>query len=288
MDIASERGPRAHPLGLERHQLDRRGSHSGTREDKPFRATHLFLTSLRTTPKALLRLMRDRLSLECWHWICDTQLQEDAHRYRGNDAGALACLRTAALNLLRLDGLHSIRSGLQAVCHDITALLALLNDGAIISIADDKVRFQEPPVRWTMQVVLGVSTTLGLVGMVSSFGLRFPEEMVFTLARDFILILLYLKLSVTEHLTVFAVRTCGPFWSVRPALVLLLALNGILMMSIVWPWTRLVWVWSGWGEEQPLARGRFRAGVVRRITLTIKGQDPVIQCVFLAALLESL
>lgn len=69
--------------------------------------------------------MRDRWSLEAWRWIRDTQLHEDAHRYRGNGAGALAALRTAALNLLRLDGFQSIRSGLQAVCHNITELLAM-------------------------------------------------------------------------------------------------------------------------------------------------------------------
>jgi hypothetical protein len=106
----------------------------GTREGKPFRATHLYWftrrtsrcdTSLRTTPEALLQLVRDRWSLEGWHWIRDTQLQEDAHRYRGNGAGALATLRTAALNVLRLDGFQSIRAGLQAVCHDIKALLAM-------------------------------------------------------------------------------------------------------------------------------------------------------------------
>jgi predicted transposase YbfD/YdcC len=97
----------------------------GSRDGQPFRATHRFLTSLRTTPEGLLRLVRDRWSLECWHWIRDTQLQEDAHRYRGNGAGVLASLRTAALNLLRLDGCQSIRAGLQAVMHDITALLAL-------------------------------------------------------------------------------------------------------------------------------------------------------------------
>jgi hypothetical protein len=34
-------------------------------------------------------------------------------------------LRTAAMNLLRLAGFRSIRSGLQAVMHDITALLAM-------------------------------------------------------------------------------------------------------------------------------------------------------------------
>ena len=60
---------------------------TGSREGRPFQATHLFLTSLRTTPKALLQLVRDRWSIEGWHWIRDTQLHEDAHRYRGNGAG---------------------------------------------------------------------------------------------------------------------------------------------------------------------------------------------------------
>ena len=97
----------------------------GTRGGKQFKATHRFLTSLRTTPEALLQLVRERWSIEGWHWIRDTQLREDAHRYRGNGAGAMATLRTAALNLLRLAGFQSIRAGMQAVTHDITALLAM-------------------------------------------------------------------------------------------------------------------------------------------------------------------
>jgi hypothetical protein len=99
---------------------------TGSRDGKPFQAQHFFLTSLRTTPEALLQLVRDRWSIEGWHWIRDTQLHEDAHRYRGNGAGAMATLRTAALNLLRLAGFRSIRGGMQAVMHDITALLSMV------------------------------------------------------------------------------------------------------------------------------------------------------------------
>ena len=66
-------------------------------DDKPFQATHLFLTSLRTTPDALPQLLRDRWSIEGWHWIRDTQFHEDAPRYRGNGAGAMATPQTAAL-----------------------------------------------------------------------------------------------------------------------------------------------------------------------------------------------
>jgi predicted transposase YbfD/YdcC len=97
----------------------------GTRDGNLFQATHLFLSSLRKTPEALLKLVRDRWSIEGWHWIRETQLHEDAHRYRGHGAGVMATLRSAALNLLRLAGFQSIRAGLQAVMHDITALLAM-------------------------------------------------------------------------------------------------------------------------------------------------------------------
>ena len=65
------------------HHLDTAGQ-GGTRDGRPFQATHLFITSLRTTPEALLQLVRDRWSIECWHWIRDTQLHEDGHRYRGS------------------------------------------------------------------------------------------------------------------------------------------------------------------------------------------------------------
>ena len=50
---------------------------------------------------------------------------QDAHRYRGNGAGVMGSLRTAALNLLRLGGVQSIRSGMQSVMHDIGELMAM-------------------------------------------------------------------------------------------------------------------------------------------------------------------
>ncbi|WP_010316270.1 hypothetical protein [Synechococcus sp. CB0205] len=98
---------------------------TGIRDSKPLKATHRFLTSLRTTPEALLRLEREHWSIESWRWIRDTQRHEDDHRYRGNGSGVMAALGTPGLNLLRLAGFDSIRDRLQAVMHDITALLAM-------------------------------------------------------------------------------------------------------------------------------------------------------------------
>ncbi len=49
---------------------------------------HLFLTSMRTTPQALLRLIRQRWSMENeWHWARDAELGEDTQRY-ANRIGA--------------------------------------------------------------------------------------------------------------------------------------------------------------------------------------------------------
>jgi hypothetical protein len=74
----------------------------------------------------VLRLVRDRWTIEGWHLIRATQLHEDAYRYRGHGADMIATLRASALSLLRLTGFHSIQTGIQAVMHDITALLTMV------------------------------------------------------------------------------------------------------------------------------------------------------------------
>jgi hypothetical protein len=88
---------------------------------------HLFLTSIRTTPEGLLRLIRQRWSIENeWHWARDAQLGEDAHRY-ANRTGApvFSFLRTVVMNLLRRGGYRSIRQGIRVLAYDIKGMLAL-------------------------------------------------------------------------------------------------------------------------------------------------------------------
>jgi H+-transporting ATPase len=132
-------------------------------------------------------------------------------------------------------------------------LLALLNDGAILSIAYDEVRYANKPEAWNMHMVLGIATVLGIAGVIASFGLFYLGERVFHLDREFIRSLMYLKLSVAGHLTIFITRTRGPFWSIRPARILfiavlgtqliatVIAVYGILMTPIGWGWGLAVW-----------------------------------------------
>jgi H+-transporting ATPase len=133
-------------------------------------------------------------------------------------------------------------------------LLALLNDGAILSIAYDRVKYSNQPESWNMRVVLGIASILGLAGVSASFGLFYLGERVFHLDREVLQTLMYLKLSVAGHMTVFVTRTRGPFWSTRPAKALLSAVVGTqavatliavfgfgLMPAIGWGWALVVW-----------------------------------------------
>ena len=110
-------------------------------------------------------------------------------------------------------------------------MLALLNDGAILSIAYDNVHYKDKPEAWNMRMVLGISTVLGVIGVVAAFGLFYLGERVFHLDRAHIQTLMYLKLSVAGHLTIFLTRTRGPFWSIRPARILWMAVLGTQIVA---------------------------------------------------------
>ena len=132
-------------------------------------------------------------------------------------------------------------------------MLALLNDGAILSIAYDSVHYKNQPEAWNMRMVLAISTALGIIGVVAAFGLFYLGERVFHLDRPHIQTLMYLKLSVAGHLTIFLTRTRGPFWSIRPARILwgavlgtqivatLIAVYGLFMTPLGWGWAGFVW-----------------------------------------------
>ncbi|MGA7884599.1 MAG: HAD-IC family P-type ATPase, partial [Acidobacteriaceae bacterium] len=135
-------------------------------------------------------------------------------------------------------------------------LIAVLNDGAILSIAYDNVHYKDQPEAWNMRLVLGIATVLGVVGPIAAFGLFYLGDRVLHLGHPQLQTLMYLLLSVAGHLTIFLTRTRGPLWSIRPARILwmavlgtqaiatLIAVYGLFMAPLGWKLAGLVWAYA--------------------------------------------
>lgn len=135
-------------------------------------------------------------------------------------------------------------------------LLALLNDIPILAIAYDNTRPSEKPVRWNMPDLLTTSTTLGLAGVASSFLLFFIlREHGFTEAM--IQSMLFMKLVIAGHNTLYICRSRGWFWQ-RPwpspwlfgatftteIAGTLIAVYGIFIAPIGWENALLIWAYA--------------------------------------------
>ena len=132
-------------------------------------------------------------------------------------------------------------------------LIAILNDGAILSIAYDNTHYSNQPQTWNMRMVLGVATVLGVYAVLRSFGIFYLGESLFELDHETLRTLVYLNLSVGGIFTLFSARTRGPFWSIPPAPILLaatfgaqlvatfIAVYGVLMAPLGWSLAGLVW-----------------------------------------------
>jgi H+-transporting ATPase len=101
---------------------------------------------------------------------------------------------------------------------------------------------------------------LGLVGPIAAFGLFYLGDRVFKLGHPQLQTMMYLLLSVAGHLTIFQTRTRGPWWSTRPAGILLAAVCGTqivatlvavfgagLVTPLGWTYAGVVWAYAfGW------------------------------------------
>src|SRR5208283_3199053 len=94
--------------------------------------------------------------------------------------------------------------------------LALLNDLPIMMIAYDNSAISHKPVHWDMHKVLFIAVVLGGMGVFSSFLLFYIGERVLFLNLATIQTLIFLKLAVAGHMTIYLARTGeNHFWK-RP------------------------------------------------------------------------
>ncbi|CAG9317425.1 unnamed protein product [Blepharisma stoltei] len=117
-------------------------------------------------------------------------------------------------------------------------LITVLNDGTIVSIAYDKVTVSKKPEKWNLTLMFFNSCTLGAIALVSSVTLvllmlsnmDYYDSFSFFKAFDIdafkygeILTALYLKVSISDFLTLFSARTSSWFWTRMPSRILIFA-----------------------------------------------------------------
>jgi len=113
-------------------------------------------------------------------------------------------------------------------------LLALLNDLPIMTIAYDDTWLDPNPVRWRMHRVLLVSSILGAVGVIETFALLAIAKSWLGVSVAMLQSIIFLKLAVAGHLTLFVARSRKPFFSrPYPAPLLLLAILGTQALAIL-------------------------------------------------------
>eukprot|EP00598_Pedospumella_elongata_P014421 CAMPEP_0185011920 /NCGR_PEP_ID=MMETSP1098-20130426/98039_1 /TAXON_ID=89044 /ORGANISM="Spumella elongata, Strain CCAP 955/1" /LENGTH=404 /DNA_ID=CAMNT_0027540969 /DNA_START=21 /DNA_END=1236 /DNA_ORIENTATION=+ len=131
-------------------------------------------------------------------------------------------------------------------------LITLLNDGTLIAIGYDNAKARDNPEKWNLPVLYLVSSVLAAVSCLSSLVLLYLSLSSWEhgnvyqafgidgLAYGQITASIYLKVSISDFLTLFSART-GPdwFWTTAPAPILLsagcLALTASTIIACVWP-----------------------------------------------------
>jgi H+-transporting ATPase len=135
-------------------------------------------------------------------------------------------------------------------------LLALLNDLPILTIAKDNTWLSPTPVRWEMRKVLTLATVLGVIGVSETFLLLIIAKNHFHVGLDQLQTVIFLKLAVSGHLTLFVARTRNCFlFRPFPNPLLLFAIIGTQIVAaliagfgwfitpISWEYIGLIWAY---------------------------------------------
>ena len=139
----------------------------------------------------------------------------------------------------------------------MVVLLALLNDLPIMMIAYDNAPIAPEPVRWDMTRVLTIATVFGVYGVIESFGLYWIVREYLVLPDPVVQAVIFLKLLVSGHMTIYLTRNTGPLWErpwpswklVVPAettqlVGTLVVVYGWFMAPTGWPLALMVWAYT--------------------------------------------
>jgi len=195
-------------------------------------------------------------------------------------------------------------------------LIAVLNDGTLISIAVDNAKVSSRPDKWNLPLLYTVSLALGLVSLLSSLVLLLlcllhmdaTNPILFlsffhipTFSYGQVVTILFLKVAIADFITVFAARTESFFYSHKPSATVVIAAllatgaatlasmcwifnfdsSEAAMKSVSWQVAVLVWVYClGWFVLQDLTKVLLykAVSVAREHAHTAKENDTLNVC----------
>jgi H+-transporting ATPase len=183
-----------------------------------------------------------------------TRAVEEARRIFGRMTSYATFRIAETVRVLTFIALSILVFNFYPVTPVMIVLLAILNDFPIMMIAYDNVTVSGKPVRWQMSRILTIATVLGITGVAVTFLLFWYATVVLGLPRPTIQTLMFLKLLVAGHLTIYLTRNKGAIWQ-RPwpslrliaaaestqVLGTLAAVYGWFVTPIGWPLALLVW-----------------------------------------------
>src|SRR5437763_13588615 len=133
--------------------------------------------------------------------------------------------------------------------------LALLDDVPIMTIAFDNASVPPRPVKWELDRVLVISSVLGLLGVIQSFGLLYLGDTLHHLDHPQLQTMMFLQLVAGGHLLLFVTRTGRAFW--KPPYpnaklffaIVVTQIAAVFMCSQGWlvpplPWRIIGFVWA--------------------------------------------
>jgi len=141
-------------------------------------------------------------------------------------------------------------------CYFTTPVISLvtvtiLNDGTIISVAFDNVNVGRKPQKWNLAAMFAVSASIGGVALISSLvllvmGLNAQNDESWmrqmnipALSYGQLMAMMYLKVSLSDYLSLFNARTRSWLWSRKPSGIVvgagLFATVVATALSIYWP-----------------------------------------------------
>jgi H+-transporting ATPase len=98
----------------------------------------------------------------------------------------------------------------------MVVVLAIINDIPIMLIAYDNAVAAAKPVRWQMNRILTLASILGILGVVESFLLLWIAKEYFHLSPGIVQALIFVKLAVAGHMTIYLARTGKQHFWERP------------------------------------------------------------------------